>query len=158
MAGGICVRLGDNCVKVKRGGVELRGKDKGTPLPTMYPPMEHLSNDHEDRANQHENSHKLMQWSGASCCEFDGKSMEMRKHHDQNSQWSESYCRTNSSIRRNNKFQGTRLWESQSVIQLGKVTIWDYKNYNRVHQVNHSDQNLLVSPYDQHLSLQRHKH
>ena len=100
-AGGICVRLGDNCVKVKRGGVELRAKNKGTHLPTMYPPMEHLSNDHEDRANQHENSHKLMQWSGSSCCEFDGKSMEMRKHHDQNSQWSESYCRTNTSIRRN---------------------------------------------------------
>ena len=24
-----------------------------------YPPMEHLSNDHEDHPNQHENSHKL---------------------------------------------------------------------------------------------------
>ena len=46
--------------------------------------MEHLSNDHEDCADQHENGHKLMQYNGTSCCEFDGKSMEMRQHHDQN--------------------------------------------------------------------------
>ena len=31
--------------------------------------MEHLSNNHKDRPNQHENIHKL-------CNEFDGKSME----------------------------------------------------------------------------------
>ena len=38
------------------GGAELE-----PPIKTMYPAMEHLSNDHEDCANQHENSHKLMQ-------------------------------------------------------------------------------------------------
>ena len=37
--------------------------------------MEHLSNDHENHANQHENSHKLYD-EMASNCEFDGKSME----------------------------------------------------------------------------------
>ena len=37
--------------------------------------MERLSNDHEDHLNQHENSHKLCD-EMASCCEFDGKSME----------------------------------------------------------------------------------
>ena len=34
--------------------------------------MEHLSNDHEERPNQH----KLCDETGASCCEFDEKSME----------------------------------------------------------------------------------
>ena len=32
--------------------------------------MEHFSNDHKDHLNQHNNGH------GASCFEFDGKSME----------------------------------------------------------------------------------
>ena len=36
--------------------------------------MEHLSNDREDRPNQHTNSHK--QCDGVSSCKYDGKSME----------------------------------------------------------------------------------
>ena len=43
-----------------RGGC-LKNGGTGTLLQTMYLPMEHLSNDHEDCANQHENSHNLMQ-------------------------------------------------------------------------------------------------
>ena len=37
--------------------------------------MEHLSNDHEDHPNQHENSHKPRDET-VSCFEFIGKSME----------------------------------------------------------------------------------
>ena len=38
------------------------------------------------------------------------------------SQWTESHCRTNTSIRRN-KSKRAGLWESQSGIQIGKLTI-----------------------------------
>ena len=39
------------------------------------------------------------------------------------SQWRESHCRTNTSVRRN-KSKRAGLWESQSGIQVGKLTIW----------------------------------
>ena len=39
------------------------------------------------------------------------------------SQWMESHCRTNTSIRRN-KSKRAGLWESQSGIRVGKLTIW----------------------------------
>ena len=59
--------------------------------------MEHLSNDHEDHPNQHENSHKLSdetkhpiviesQWN-------------LRQQHDQNFPMGKSHCRTNTSVR-----------------------------------------------------------
>ena len=67
-----------------KGWVPWKMGGAGTLLQTTYPPMEHLSNDHEVCANQDENSHNLMHQNRASCCEFDGKSMEMRQHHDQN--------------------------------------------------------------------------
>ena len=38
--------------------------------------MEHLSNDHEDHPNLHENGHKLCDETRASHYEYDGKSME----------------------------------------------------------------------------------
>ena len=38
--------------------------------------MKHVSNDHEDRPNQHENSHKLYDETGMPRCLFDGKSIE----------------------------------------------------------------------------------
>ena len=41
-----------------------------------YLPVEHLSNDLEDRSNQHKNSHKVCNETGQPRCEFDGKSME----------------------------------------------------------------------------------
>ena len=46
---------------LKRGANWVKGGELEPPYKTMYPAMEHLSNDHEDCANQHENSHKLMQ-------------------------------------------------------------------------------------------------
>ena len=39
------------------------------------------------------------------------------------SQWRKSHCRTNTSVRRN-KSKKAGLWESQSAIRVGKVTIW----------------------------------
>ena len=77
--------VGRNCVKfLKRGwnrtegmghkdfskggelgqGIDVSKRGRGgtgTPLQTMYHTMEHLSNDHEDCANQHQNNLKLMQ-------------------------------------------------------------------------------------------------
>ena len=44
-----------------------------------------------------------------------------------------------------NKSKRTGLWESQSGMRVGKLTIWvrsfEIKNYNRVHQINHFDYN-----------------
>ena len=39
-------------------------------------------------------------------------------------QWRERHCRTNTSIRRKIKFVRAWLWESQSGILVGKLTIW----------------------------------
>ena len=38
--------------------------------------MEHLSNDHKDHPNKHENRHKACNEMGHAGCEFIGKSME----------------------------------------------------------------------------------
>ena len=38
-------------------------------------------------------------------------------------QWRESHCRTNSSVKRN-KSKWEELWESQSGIRVGELTIW----------------------------------
>ena len=85
---------------------------------SIYPPMEHLSNDHKDRLNQHKYSHKQ--------------------------------CNEKLASEERNKSKRVGLWESQSGMQVGKLTIWvrsfeiitykdyknwDYKNYNRVHQI-----------------------
>ena len=63
-----------------------------------------------------------MQWNGASHCEFDGKSMET-----ETTTWSEfpngRKAMVEHSIRRN-KSKRAGLWESQSGIRVGKLTIW----------------------------------
>ena len=58
------------------------------------------------------------------------------------SPWREGHCRTNTSVRRK-KFKRAGLWEPQSGIQVGKLTIWvrSFENYNRVHQVDQFYQN-----------------
>ena len=40
------------------------------------------------------------------------------------SQWSESHCRTNTSVRKRNKSKIVGLWESLSGIRWGKLIIW----------------------------------
>ena len=87
--------------------------------------MEHLSNDHKDHPNQHENSHKLCHETGVSRCEFDGKSMET-----ETTTWLKFPNKRKASVEQIigpeeiNKSESTGLWESQSEIHVGKLTIW----------------------------------
>ena len=46
--------------------------------------MEHLSNDHEDHPNQHENSHKLCDEMGHPVVNFMESQWKLRQQHDQN--------------------------------------------------------------------------
>ena len=48
--------------------------------------MEHLSNDHEDHFNQHENSHKLCDETGHPAVNLMGNQWKLRQQHDQNFQ------------------------------------------------------------------------
>ena len=48
-----------------------------------YPPMKHLSNDHEDRPNPHENNQKVVQKKGTPYLEFEESQCKPRKQHDQ---------------------------------------------------------------------------
>ena len=69
--------------------------------------------------------------------EFDRNSMET-----ETTAWSDQI----------HKFKSARLWESESGIQVGKLTIWmmslEIESYNRVHQVYKFHQNRLASPYN----------
>ena len=68
---------------------------------------------------------QAVQWNGTSCCEFDGKSMETEI-----TTWSESPNGRKGIVQQIlaseeiNKSKGTELWESQSEIWVGKLTIW----------------------------------
>ena len=46
--------------------------------------MEHLSNDHEDHPNQHENSHKLCNEMGYPVVNLKESLWKLRQQHDQN--------------------------------------------------------------------------
>ena len=46
--------------------------------------MEHLSNDHEDRPNQHENSHKLCNETDHPVVNMMESQWKLRQEHDQN--------------------------------------------------------------------------
>ena len=46
--------------------------------------MEHLSNDHEDHPNQHENSHKLCDEMGHPVVNLMESQWKLRQQHDQN--------------------------------------------------------------------------
>ena len=67
-AGGICVRLGKMC-KLEEGGAQQKGRDKkilkevggGASWLKGWLELPYELCTFEDRANQHENSHKLMQ-------------------------------------------------------------------------------------------------
>ena len=47
-----------------------------------YPPMEHLSNDHEDHPNQLENSHKLCDEAGHPVLSLWDSQWKLRQQHD----------------------------------------------------------------------------
>ena len=65
-----------------------------------------------------------MQWNGASCFEFDGRSMEA-----ETTTWSEFLNGGKAIVEeilvsgKRNKSKRAELWESQSGIQVGKLTI-----------------------------------
>ena len=66
-----------------------------------------------------------MQWNGASCCKFNGKSMET-----ETTTWSEfpnggkAIAEQILASEERNKSKRAGLWESQSGIRVGKLTIW----------------------------------
>ena len=79
--------------------------------------MEHLWNDHEDRPNQHENSHKSMKQG--ILFEFIWKAMET-----ETATWSE-FSNDGKAIleqilapEERNKYKRAELWES-------RITVWD---------------------------------
>ena len=98
--------------------------------------MEHLSHDHEDYPNQHENSHKLNDET-VSRFELDGKSKETETTTWSDfSNWGKAFEEQVLVSERSRSKRGG-LWESQSGIQVGKLIIWVRpikKNHNRVHQ------------------------
>ena len=62
--------------------------------------MEHLSNDHEDHPNQPKIRHKLCNETEYLLLSLTESQWKLRQQHDQNFQWGESHCRTNTSVRR----------------------------------------------------------
>ena len=79
---------------------------------------------------------QAMQWNGASCCEFDGRSMET-----ETTTWSEFHSGGKAIVEQilvsleRNKSKRAGLWEWQSGIHVEKLTIWvrsfqiNLKNY-----------------------------
>ena len=109
--------------------------------------MEHLSNDHEDCPNQHENIHKPHDKMGHPAVIFTENLWK------QTTRWSEFPNGKKAIVEqilpsegRNSKEQD---FESQSGIQVGKLTIC-VRTFEIKHQVNQFHQNSLASPYDGH--------
>ena len=81
-----------------------------------------------------------MGWNGASRCEFDGKSMETER-----TTWPEfpnggkAIVEQILASEEINKCQLAELWESQSGIRVGKLTIW---------AMSFETEKLLQSPPD----------
>ena len=94
--------------------------------------MEHLSNDHEDHPHQHKNSDKLCDKTGHPVVNWWKVNGNWENSMIRISQWRESRCRTNTSVRRKKEIQKSRtmritFWNpSRKVGHLGKV-IWDRK-------------------------------
>ena len=70
--------------------------------------MDHLSNDHKECPNQHNNSHKLFSKMGHPVVNLMESQWKLRYNMIRSSQWRQSHCRTNTSIRRKKKIQKSR--------------------------------------------------
>ena len=70
--------------------------------------MEHFSNDHEDHAIQHKDSHKSRDETRYPVLSLLESQWKLRQQHDQNFQWRESHCKTNTSVRRKKYIQKSR--------------------------------------------------
>ena len=112
-----------------------------TPLPKLTsssrstefkdtPPTEHLSNDHKDHPNQHENSHKSHNETGYPVLSLLESQWKLTEQHDQNFQWRKSHCRANSNARRMKEIHKNRTVrvtvrdQSRKVNYLSKV-VWE---------------------------------
>ena len=78
--------------------------------------MEHLSNDHKERPNQHKNSHKLFNKMEHSIVNLMQSQWKLRHNMNRSSQWRQSHCRMNTSIRRKKKIKKCRTMI---------ITVWD---------------------------------
>ena len=82
-----------------------------------------------------------MRWNGASHCEYDGKSMET-----ETTTWSEfpnggkAILEQILASEEINKPKRSGLWESKSVIEVGKLTIWvrSFEIYHQIYQCHHN--------------------
>ena len=112
--------------------------------------MEHLSNDHEDRPNQHKNSHKLCDEMGHPAVNWQKVNGNWDNNMIRISQWKAIVQQIIPSKERNkpNRTVCITVWGlSRKINHLSKV-VWDYKNYNRVHHIYQFQQNRLTSPHD----------
>ena len=100
------------------------------------------SNDHKDHPNQHENSQKYVMTWGIPLWVW----WKVNGNRDNNliriSQWRESNCRKNTSVKKRNKSKRAGLWEWQSVIWVGKLTIWVWCFYEWERVLIYSDDAL----------------
>ena len=94
--------------------------------------MEHLSNDHKGHSNQNENSQSYTMKRGIPLGIRWKVNGNWDNHKIRISQWKESHCRTNTSVRRKKEIQKSRtmritVWDpSRKFNHLSKV-IWDRK-------------------------------
>ena len=65
-----------------------------------------------------------MQWNRTSRCEFDGKSMETKTTWSEITNGGKAIVEQIAASEERKKFKRAGLWESQSGIRLGKLTIW----------------------------------
>ena len=70
--------------------------------------MDHLSNDHKEWPNQHNNSHKLFSKMGHPVVNLMESQWKLRYNMIRGSQWRQSHCRTNTTIRRKKKVQKSK--------------------------------------------------
>ena len=87
--------------------------------------MDHLPNDHKECANQHKNSHKLFNKMGHPVVNLIERQWKLRYTMIRSSQWRQSYCRTNTSIRRKKKIQKS----STTIITVCDLFLFYFCNY-----------------------------
>ena len=86
--------------------------------------MEYLSNDVEDHPDQHKNSHKLCEETGHTVLSW------LKVNGNETTSWSElpnlgkAIVEQLQASEEINKFKKAGLWESQSGVRVGALTIW----------------------------------
>ena len=113
--------------------------------------LEHLSNDHEDCFNQHENSHNLYDENEHPVFSLKENQLKLRQQLEF-PKGGKTFLEQILASEVRNKSKRAGLWQSQSGIRVGKLTIWirpfAIKKLKNVHQVYYFYKNRLASPYD----------